>query len=80
MEICTLDKDIYGLIRNTRILTTIYTSDTHRSLGRANHKIVRRKRALNAIERYKLLTIDSRTNNNLSTLNLIGIEGVQRLT
>ena len=46
VEVGALDKYVYRLVADARLLTTVNARDTHRSLCRADHKVVGRERAL----------------------------------
>ena len=80
IEICALDEDVGRSIAHTRLQTAKYACDTHRFICVADHQILSRQLALNAIERYERSALLASANHNLATLDLIGIECVQRLT
>ena len=80
VEICALDEDVGRCIAHTRLQATKYARDTHRTLGIADHQVLSRQLALNAIKRYERSALLASANDDLATLNLIGIESVQGLT
>ena len=80
VEVSSFDEHICGCFSGTRIQATEYTGDTHRFFGIANHQVLVRKLAFHFIESHELSTFGTSLHHNLATLNLVGIEAMQRLT
>ena len=79
VEVSSFDEYIGCSFGCTRIQATEYTGNTHRFFGVANHQVLVRKLAFHFIESHELGTFGTSLHHNLATLNLVGIEAMQRL-
>ncbi len=79
VEIRTLKEYVAGLFGNARMKTAKHTGNGHRLVGVTYHQILRRQRTLHLIKRNELVALVSLADNHMVTLNLVGVERVERL-
>ena len=80
IEVSTLEEDVGGRLRDTRVLSAKHTCDTHRLLGIADHEVGSREGALYAIEGDEFLSLGSVLDDDLVAFDLVGVERVECLS
>ena len=80
VEVCALEEYVRRGVADARIEAAEDASDTHRTHGRTYHQILRRELALHAVERDKGRALGAVAHDDLVSLDLVGIEGVQGLS
>ena len=80
VEICRLQEDVLGILRHTALESSENAGDTHCFFFVGNHEVACVYRTLYAIEGYEFIALVRITNVDLVTFDLVGIEGMERLS